>query len=84
MKRPKGREAELSDADELKHERYFPRGSDDWRAANGMLNGDKSLNSNVKRSQYEDIANAELWAVRGNTLRTSSSRSQPWSKTSAK
>jgi len=68
MKRPEGKEAELSNAGGLKHEQYFPWGSDDWRAANGMRNGVESVNRNIKRSQYEDIADPEKRAVRGNTF----------------
>jgi len=68
MTRPVGDEAELANAGGLKHEQYFPWGSGDWRAANGMRNGVESVNRNMKRSQYEDIADPEKRAVRGNTF----------------
>ena len=68
MKRPEGKEAEPANAGGLKHEQYFVWGSDEWCAANGMRNGVESVNRNLKRSQYEDIADAEKRAVRGNTF----------------
>ncbi len=68
MKRPEGKAAEDANAGGLKHEQYFPWGTDEWRAANGMRNGVESVNRNLKRSQYEDIADAEKRAVRGNTF----------------
>ena len=52
----------------LKHEQHFVWGSDQWSAANGMRNGVESVNRNLKRSQYEDIADADKRAVRGNTF----------------
>ena len=68
MKRPEGVDAKESNAGGLKHEQYFPWGSDDWRCANGMRNGVESVNRNLKRSQYENLANAESRAVAGNTF----------------
>jgi hypothetical protein len=68
MKRPEGKEAEKSNAGGLKHEQYFPWGTDEWYAANGMRNGVESVNRNLKRSQYEDIADPDKRAVRGNTF----------------
>jgi hypothetical protein len=68
MKRPVGKEAENSNAGGLKHEQYFPWGTDDWCAANGMRNGVESVNRNLKRSQYEEIADPDKRAVRGNTF----------------
>ena len=68
MKRPEGKDADNPNAGGLKHEQYYPWGGDDWRAANGMRNGVESVNRNLKRSQYEDIADAEKRAVRGNTF----------------
>jgi len=52
----------------LKHEQYYPYGGEHWRAAYGMRNGVESVNRNLKRSQYEDIANPDNRAVRGNTF----------------
>lgn len=52
----------------LKHEQYFPYGDEQWSAAYGMRNGVESVNRNLKRSQYEDIANPDKRAVRGNTF----------------
>ena len=52
----------------LKHEQYFPWGGPQWSAAYGMRNGVESVNRNLKRSQYEDIANPDNRAVRGNTF----------------
>lgn len=68
MKRPEGKAAEAANAGGLKHEQYFVWGSAEWNAANGMRNGVESVNRNLKRSQYEDIADAEKRAVRGNTF----------------
>ena len=68
MKRPIGKEADEPNAAGLKHEQYFPYGSDDWKAANGLRNGVESVNRNIKRSQYEDIADPDKRAVRGNTF----------------
>lgn len=68
MKRPQGKEAENSNAGGFKHEQYFTWGTEDWQSAYGMRNGVESVNRNLKRSQYEDVANAEHRAVRGNTF----------------
>jgi hypothetical protein len=68
MKRPVGTEADKANAGGLKHEQYYPWGSSEWTAANGMRNGVESVNRNLKRSQYEDIADAEKRAIRGNTF----------------
>ena len=51
----------------LKHEQYFPFGDKDWSAAMGLRNGVESVNRNIKRAQYEDLANPDHRAVRGNT-----------------
>lgn len=68
MKRPEGKDAHESNAGGLKHEQYFSWGSDDWRCALDMRNGVESVNRNLKRSQYENLANAESRAVAGNTF----------------
>jgi hypothetical protein len=68
MKRPIEDEAEDPNAGGLKHEQYFPWGSDEWTRANGLRNGVESVNRNLKRSQYEDIADPDSRAVRGNTF----------------
>jgi len=68
MKRPAGKEAQNSNAGGFKHEQYFTWGTDDWQSAYGMRNGVESVNRNLKRSQYEDVANAEHRAIRGNTF----------------
>ncbi|MBC7595301.1 MAG: hypothetical protein H7288_15400, partial [Kineosporiaceae bacterium] len=68
MKRPEGKEAEPANAGGLRHEQYFVWGSDEWCPANGMRNGVESVNRSLKRSQYEDISDAEKRAVRGNTF----------------
>jgi hypothetical protein len=68
MKRPEGKEAEDANAGGLKHEQYFPFGDTDWTAAAGLRNGVESVNRNLKRSQYEDIADPDKRAVRGNTF----------------
>lgn len=43
-------------------------GSEDWSATKGLRNGVESLNRNIKRSQYEDIADPDKRAVRGKTF----------------
>jgi len=68
MKRPVGKEAKDANAGGLKHEQYFPYGSADWKAYYGMRSGVESLNRNIKRSQFENIANPDNRAVRGNTF----------------
>ena len=68
MKRPVGAEATAPNAGGLKHEQHYPWGSDEWTLANGMRNGVESVNRNLKRSQYEDIADPDKRAVRGNTF----------------
>jgi hypothetical protein len=68
MKRPVGVEALEANAGGLKHEQYFPYGTEDWVAAAGLRNGVESVNRNIKRSQYEDIADPDKRAVRGNTF----------------
>ncbi|QYF74869.1 hypothetical protein [Cryobacterium sp. PAMC25264] len=52
----------------LKHEQYYPYGDEQWRTTYSMRNGVESANRNLKRSQYEDIANPDKRAVRGNTF----------------
>lgn len=68
MLRPQGPEASKPNAGGLKHEQYYEFQSLAWKAANGMRNGVESTNRNIKRSQYEDIANADNRAVQGNTF----------------
>lgn len=68
MKLPIGKDAEAPNAGGLKHEQYYPYGSEQWRTTYGMRNGVESVNRNLKRSQYEDIANPDKRAVRGNTF----------------
>ena len=68
MKRPVGKEAKDANAGGLKHEQYFPYGSAEWKAYYGMRSGVESLNRNIKRSQFENIANLDNRAVRGNTF----------------
>jgi hypothetical protein len=63
-----GNEALEASAGGLKHEQYFPYGTADWDAANGLRNGVESVNRNIKRSQCEDIADPDKRAVRGNTF----------------
>lgn len=52
----------------LKREQYFPWGGPEWVKANGKRNGVESVNANVKRAQYENLGEASLRAVRGNTF----------------
>ena len=52
----------------LKREQYFEYQSAAWIKAYGMRNGVESANRSIKRSQTEDIANADKRAVRGNTF----------------
>ncbi|MBC7517270.1 MAG: hypothetical protein H7248_00025 [Microbacteriaceae bacterium] len=68
MKRPEGKEAELANAGGLKHEQHFCFGGEEWTRANGMRNGVESVNRSLKRSQYEDIADPDKRAIRGNTF----------------
>lgn len=68
MKRPRGKEAEDANAGGLKHEQYFHYGTTEWKSAYAMRNGVESVNRNLKRSQYEDIADPDKRAVRGNTF----------------
>lgn len=63
-----GQANEDSNAGGLKHEQYFPYGAEPWRTTYAMRNGVESVNRNLKRSQYEDIANPDKRAVRGNTF----------------
>ncbi|MCY7287250.1 MAG: hypothetical protein LH624_03115 [Cryobacterium sp.] len=68
MKLPTGKDTEDPNAGGLKHEQYFPYGAEQWRTTYAMRNGVESVNRNLKRSQYEDIANPDKRAVRGNTF----------------
>jgi hypothetical protein len=68
MKKPEGPEADQPNPGGLKHEQHFPWGSKEWTRANGMRNGVESVNRNLKRSQYEDMADPDKRAVRGNTF----------------
>lgn len=67
-KTPQEEDKEDANAGGLKHEQYFPFGTPEWKAAYGMRNGVESVNKNVKSRQFEDIANADHRAVRGNTF----------------
>jgi hypothetical protein len=68
MKRPTGDEALKPNAGGLKHEQYYPWGTEGWTAAHGLRNGVESVNRNLKRSQFEAIADPDKRAVRGNTF----------------
>jgi len=70
MKLPLTADVDPDDANPggLKHEQHFAYGAEHWRAVYGMRNGVESVNRNIKRSQYEDIANPDKRAVRGNTF----------------
>ncbi|MEO6943367.1 MAG: hypothetical protein ABI053_01490 [Lacisediminihabitans sp.] len=68
MKRPTEKEAKDANAGGLKHEQYFPYGSDQWKAFYGMRNGVESLNRNIKRGQFENLADPDNRTVRGNTF----------------
>lgn len=68
MKRPTGKEAEDANAGGLKHEQYFPYGSDQWKEFYGMRNRVESLNRNIKRGQFENLADPDNRTVRGNTF----------------
>jgi hypothetical protein len=68
MKHPEEKETEAANAGGLKHEQHFPFGDKDWTTAAGLRNGVESVNRNLRRSQYEDIANPDKRAVCGNTF----------------
>jgi hypothetical protein len=68
MKAPEGKQRSESNPGGLKHEQYFHYKSDEWRAAYGMRNGVESTNRNLKRTQFENIADPDARAVRGNTF----------------
>ena len=69
MHRPNDKESkENPNASGLKTEQYYPWGGPEWRAASGMRNGVESLNANVKRAQFEDLASAAKRAVQGNSF----------------
>jgi hypothetical protein len=68
FKRPVGKEAAAPNARGLKHEQHFVWGSEEWTRVYGMRNGVESVNRNLKRSQYEDMAEPDKRAVRGNTF----------------
>lgn len=68
MKRPVGNDADHPNAGGLKHEQYFHYGTEEWRTAYAMRNVVESANRNLKRSQFENIADPDLRAVHGNTF----------------
>ncbi len=68
MKRPVGKQADQANAGGLKREQYFRYGTDEWRSAYGMRNVVESANRNLKRTQFENIADPDLRAVHGNTF----------------
>lgn len=68
MKRPIGQDADKPNAGGLKHEQYFHYGTDEWRTAYAMRNVVESANRNLKRTQFENIADPDLRAVHGNTF----------------
>jgi len=68
MKRPVGKEADEANAGGLKHEQYFHYGTEEWRTAYGMRNVVESANRNLKRTQFENIADPDLRAIHGNTF----------------
>jgi hypothetical protein len=68
MKRPVGKEADEANAGGLKREQYFHYGTDEWRSAYGMRNVVESANRNLKRTQFEIIADPDLRAIHGNTF----------------
>ncbi|MES2092527.1 MAG: hypothetical protein V4531_01785 [Actinomycetota bacterium] len=68
MKRPVGKEADEANAGGLKREQYFHYGTDEWRSAYGMRNVVESANRNLKRTQFENIADPDLRAIHGNTF----------------
>ncbi|GAB3046221.1 hypothetical protein GCM10027052_31090 [Parafrigoribacterium mesophilum] len=69
MHRPSDKEFDKNpNAGGLKTEQYYPWGGLEWLAASGMRNGVESLNANIKRAQFEDLASASKRAVRGNTF----------------
>jgi hypothetical protein len=69
MHRPNDKESkENPNASGLKTEQYYPWSGPEWLAASGMRNGVESLNANVKRAQFEDLASASKRAVHGNTF----------------
>lgn len=68
MLRPEGHPPTDTNPSGLKHEQYFEYQSPAWLEANGMRNGVESTNRSIKRSQTEDIGNADKRAVRGNTF----------------
>ena len=52
----------------LRREQHLEYGFDFWRKVYAKRNGVEALNRNVKRSQYEAIADADRRHVRGNTF----------------
>lgn len=69
MKRPTDAEFDKNpNAGGLKREQHFPWGGPEWCHMNGKRNGVESVNANLKRAQYEDISEASVRAIRGNTF----------------
>ena len=52
----------------LKHEQHLVYGTPLWRKVYGMRNGVESVNRNLKRAQFDDLANSDRRHVRGNTF----------------
>lgn len=52
----------------LKHEQHLVYGTPLWRKVYGMRNGVESVNRNLKRAQFDDLANPDRRHVRGNTF----------------
>jgi hypothetical protein len=52
----------------LKHEQHLQFGSPEWRTAYGKRNIVESANRNLKRSQFENLADPDRRHVRGNTF----------------
>jgi hypothetical protein len=68
MKRPIKKDADKPNAGGLKHEQYFHYGTEEWRTAYAMRNVVESANRNLKRTQFENIADPDIRAVHGNTF----------------
>ncbi len=60
----------LSDANRggLKREQHLVWASEQWTKIYGLRNAVESANRSIKRSQYEDLGNADNRQVRGNTF----------------
>ena len=60
----------LTDANRggLKREQHLVWASEQWAKIYGLRNSVESANRSIKRSQYEDLGNADNRQVRGNTF----------------